>query len=71
MYLETLLAKRDLIGRFPQVSEITFAFDPSQKDGSRVSSVTVGGEPVQLDKKYDLVTRGYMARGKGLFLLSI
>ena len=61
----TLLTQHHFTGRFPQVSEIGFAFDCSQKDGSRVSSVTIGGEPIQLKKKYVLATRGYMARGKG------
>ncbi|KAJ4398217.1 hypothetical protein N0V85_006343 [Neurospora sp. IMI 360204] len=53
-----------LEGRFPQVSNIKFIFDPSLPSGQRVTSVEVGGEPIDLDKTYTMSTRGYMARGK-------
>ena len=55
-----------LEGRFPQVSGVSFTFDPSQPSGSRVSeySVLVGGERVQRDKTYTLCTKGYIASGK-------
>jgi 5'-nucleotidase len=54
-----------LEGRFPQVSNIFFEFDPKKPSGCRVLSVRIGQETLQLDKKYVLATRGYMARGKG------
>jgi 5'-nucleotidase len=54
-----------LEGRFPQVSNIMFEFDPSKPKGSRILLVNIGEEPLQDDKKYVLATRGYMARGKG------
>ncbi|KAL2104845.1 hypothetical protein VUR80DRAFT_9476 [Thermomyces stellatus] len=53
-----------LEGRFPQVSNIRFTFDPSRPPGSRVISASIGGEPIQAGKKYTLATRGYMSRGK-------
>ncbi|KAJ3556500.1 hypothetical protein NPX13_g10121 [Xylaria arbuscula] len=53
-----------LEGRFPQVSNIKFEFDASQPPGSRIVSASIGGEPIDMAKKYVLVTRGYMARGK-------
>ncbi|KAI2606288.1 Metallo-dependent phosphatase [Hypoxylon fragiforme] len=53
-----------LEGRFPQVSNITFKFDGGRPTGSRIVSTTINGEPIDLEKKYVLVTRGYMARGK-------
>lgn len=53
-----------LEGRFPQVSNITFTFDSSKPPGSRIVSATIADEPIDLDRKYVLVTRGYMARGK-------
>ncbi|KAK8071447.1 hypothetical protein PG997_011650 [Apiospora hydei] len=53
-----------LEGRFPQVSNITFEFDASKPAGERIVSATIGGEPVDMEKKYVLVTRGYMGRGK-------
>ncbi|KAI1110293.1 Metallo-dependent phosphatase-like protein [Nemania sp. NC0429] len=53
-----------LEGRFPQVSNIKYKFDARKPSGSRIVSASIGGEPVDLVKKYVLVTRGYMARGK-------
>ncbi|KAI1451592.1 Metallo-dependent phosphatase [Annulohypoxylon moriforme] len=53
-----------LEGRFPQVSNITFKFDGQKPSGSRIASATIGGEPIDMARKYVLVTRGYMARGK-------
>ncbi|KAI0179424.1 Metallo-dependent phosphatase [Hypoxylon sp. FL1284] len=53
-----------LEGRFPQVSNITFQFDARKPSGSRIVSATLGGEPIDMARKYVLVTRGYMARGK-------
>ena len=55
-----------LEGRFPQVSGISFTFDPSQPSGSRVSenSVVIGGERLQRNKTYTLCTKGYIAAGK-------
>lgn len=56
-----------LEGRFPQVSNIRFSFNPQQPAGQRVHNVTVGGEPVDLSRRYLLATRDYMARGKDGF----
>ncbi|KAL1966178.1 hypothetical protein VTN77DRAFT_4730 [Rasamsonia byssochlamydoides] len=53
-----------LEGRFPQVSNITFGFNPSAPTGSRICWVKVGGKPIELEKDYVLATRGYMSRGK-------
>ncbi|KAI0390533.1 5'-nucleotidase [Xylariaceae sp. FL0594] len=53
-----------LEGRFPQVSNIKFEFDDRKPSGSRILSAGIGGEPIDMERKYVLVTRGYMARGK-------
>lgn len=53
-----------LDGRFPQVSNITFGFNPSAPPGSRISWVKVGGKPIELERYYVMATRGYMSRGK-------
>merc|ERR1719348_722901 len=55
-----------LEGRFPQVSGITFAFDPSQPAGSRVDPryVKIGDEYVCAHQHYKLVTKAYLALGK-------
>jgi hypothetical protein len=56
-----------LEGRFPQVSNINFTFDLSKPGGSRVSSVSIGGKPLDLERVYNLATRGYMSRGKDAY----
>lgn len=56
-----------LEGRFPQVSNIVFEFDPSKPPNSRVKFVEIGGKPLEHERLYVLVTRGYMARGKDGF----
>ena len=53
-----------LEGRFPQVSDIKFGFDPSRPSGSRVMWVKIKGEDLVLTRKYTLATRGFMTRGK-------
>lgn len=55
-----------LEGRFPQVSNINFLFDPNKKPGSRLLSAEIGGRPIDMERVYVLCTRGYMARGKGM-----
>ena len=56
-----------LEGRFPQVSNITFEFDPSKPPDHRILWTHVGDKPIDLQREYTLVTRGYMARGKDGF----
>jgi 5'-nucleotidase, C-terminal domain len=56
-----------LEGRYPQVSNMVFEYNPSLPAGSRVQWLQVNGETVELEKKYTLATRGYMARGKDGF----
>merc|ERR1712088_1247100 len=59
-----------LEGRFPQVSGISFAFDPEKPAGKRIDpeSVKVGDEYLDLDPKskktYRLATKAYLANGK-------
>ncbi|KAL4880622.1 hypothetical protein BJY04DRAFT_208026 [Aspergillus karnatakaensis] len=56
-----------LEGRFTQVSNISFSFNPSAPPGSRINWAKVGGEPINFEQSYTLATRGYMARGKDGF----
>ncbi|KAI0133992.1 Metallo-dependent phosphatase-like protein [Xylariales sp. AK1849] len=56
-----------LEGRFPQVSNIRFTFNGSKPVGSRILEATIGDEPIDMERKYVLVTRGYMGRGKDGF----
>lgn len=50
-------------GRFPQVSGISFAFDPSAEAGARVSEVMVAGAPLEADKLYTVATNDYLVGG--------
>ncbi len=49
-------------GRFPQISGISFSFDPRQPAGDRVAGVKVGGKPVEADRIYTLATVDFLAR---------
>lgn len=53
----------DGAGRFPQVSGLSFLFDPAAPAGSRVSEVMVGDEPLFDSNTYTLATNDYMAGG--------
>ncbi len=59
-----------LEGRFPQVSGISFAFDPEKPAGKRVDPafVKIGDEYLDVKagskKRYRLVTKAYIASGK-------
>lgn len=50
-------------GRFPQVSGLAFAFDPQKPPGSRVTSIAVGGVPLDPGRTYTLATVDFLARG--------
>jgi len=64
-------------GRFPQVSGMVVTYDARRPPGSRVESVTIGGEPLDLARHYkvgsnDFMVKGgdgYTALGKGKTLL--
>jgi 5'-nucleotidase len=48
-------------GRFPQVSGMRFTFDTTRAVGSRVTEVTVGGQPLDDKKTYTLATTTFLA----------
>ena len=50
-------------GRFPHVSGMTVVADVSQPAGSRVKSVTIGGNPLDPAGTYTFATNDYMAGG--------
>jgi 2',3'-cyclic-nucleotide 2'-phosphodiesterase/3'-nucleotidase len=50
-------------GRFPQVSGVAFAYDPTVPVGGRVREVTVGGAPLDADAQYTVATNDFMASG--------
>jgi 2',3'-cyclic-nucleotide 2'-phosphodiesterase (5'-nucleotidase family) len=50
-------------GRFPQVSGMTVEADGSRPPGSRVTSITVGGAPLDENRIYRVATNDFLARG--------
>jgi 5'-nucleotidase/UDP-sugar diphosphatase len=49
--------------RFPQVSGLTFTYSRSAPAGSRLKAVIVGGQPLNLTKKYLVATIDYLGAG--------
>jgi 2',3'-cyclic-nucleotide 2'-phosphodiesterase (5'-nucleotidase family) len=65
-------------GRFPHVSGMTIQYSPSAKTGSRVQTISIGGEPIDFKKTYTLATNDYLLKGgdgylmlKGLSLIQV
>jgi len=52
-----------MAGRFPQVSGLTFSYDPSAPVGARIDAVKIGGAPLDPAKTYRVATNDYMAGG--------
>ena len=52
-----------LSGRFPQVSGLAATLNPAAPEGSRVKSVAVNGEALDLSRNYRLATNDFLARG--------
>ena len=50
-------------GRFPQVSGMSFTWNPKAKVGSRVVSVKIGGQPLNKGRTYTMATNDYIANG--------
>jgi 5'-nucleotidase / UDP-sugar diphosphatase len=50
-------------GRFPQVSGLTFAFDPKAPVGSRVGEVTVDGAALDPARRYSVASNNFMLAG--------
>ncbi|GIX89859.1 hypothetical protein CDAR_9371 [Caerostris darwini] len=55
-----------LEGRFPQVSGISFAFDPDKPPGHRIDPqyIKIGDEYLDFSQYYRLVTKAYLCQGK-------
>jgi 2',3'-cyclic-nucleotide 2'-phosphodiesterase (5'-nucleotidase family) len=50
-------------GRFPHVSGLRFAFNPSRPAGSRVQEIRVGDAPLNEETIYTVATNDFMLRG--------
>ena len=53
-------------GRFPQVSGISFAFDPNRSPGERIDPtlIKIGDEYLNFDQTYKLATKVYLSKGR-------
>lgn len=51
-------------GRFPQVSGMSFSYNPAAEPGKRIRKLLIGGKPVIADAHYRLATNSYLADGK-------
>ena len=52
-------------GRFPQVSGMTFSFDPARPAGSRIVEATVGGTPLARDHHWPAAITSLPIKGEG------
>jgi 2',3'-cyclic-nucleotide 2'-phosphodiesterase (5'-nucleotidase family) len=50
-------------GRFPQVSGMSFSYDPAASAGARIDAVKIGGKPLDPAAVYRVATNDYMAGG--------
>jgi 5'-nucleotidase len=50
-------------GRFPQVSGMRYVFDASRPPGSRITKLTIDGQPLNERRNYTLATTDYVATG--------
>ncbi len=53
----------DPAGSFPQVAGMSYTVDPAAEEGSRISEVMVGGEPIDPDQTYGVVTNNFVRNG--------
>ncbi|GFQ69772.1 hypothetical protein TNCT_419261 [Trichonephila clavata] len=55
-----------LEGRFPQVSGISFAFDPDKPPGKRINPqyIKIGDEYLDFSQNYRLATKAYLCQGR-------
>ena len=50
-------------GRFPQVSGMSFVWNPKAQGGSRIISAKIGGQPLNKGRNYTVATNNYSASG--------
>ncbi|TGV00113.1 bifunctional metallophosphatase/5'-nucleotidase, partial [Mesorhizobium sp. M00.F.Ca.ET.186.01.1.1] len=50
-------------GRFPQISGMSFTYNPTKPVGERVLEVKVGDKPLDLTKTYKVATIDFLAAG--------
>jgi len=56
-------------GGFLQVSGLEYTFDASKEAGSRVTSVTIDGNPIEMDKVYKLAANDFLTGGGDMYTM--
>jgi 2',3'-cyclic-nucleotide 2'-phosphodiesterase (5'-nucleotidase family) len=56
-------AIREGSGMFPQVSGLSFTYNPVAKKGSRVKEILIAGKPVLPENNYSIATNDFLAAG--------
>ncbi|MCL0065401.1 5'-nucleotidase C-terminal domain-containing protein [Dehalococcoidia bacterium] len=67
--LENAVSDESPTGAFPQVSGMSFVFDPARPSGDRIVEVTIGGEPLDLERTYVVATNCFLAAGGDKFTM--
>lgn len=50
-------------GRFPQISGISFEYDPEARIGERIISIYINGESIDMGKEYSVATNDFIVAG--------
>ncbi len=50
-------------GRFPQVSGITFSYEPKAERGNRIREIFIRGQPIELNREYMVATNDFLVAG--------
>ncbi|MCL0107251.1 5'-nucleotidase C-terminal domain-containing protein [Thermodesulfovibrionales bacterium] len=67
--LENAVSDESPTGAFPQVSGMSFVFDPARPSGDRIVEVTIGGKPLDLERTYVVATNCFLAAGGDKFTM--
>ncbi len=57
------IAEEQEAGRFPQISGLRFVYDARRPAGSRITTISVGGQPLMENKMYTLAINSFVLTG--------
>ncbi len=50
-------------GRFPQISGMSFKYNPEANFGEKVTFINISGNPIDMDKEYSVATNDFLVAG--------
>ena len=56
-------------GGFLQVAGMSYTFDAAKEKGERIQSITINGEPINMDKTYTLAANDFLTGGGDMFTM--